>query len=119
LEDEGRRLDRVILLDVPDAELMERLTGRRVCVNCAATFHVVSMRPARENVCDICGGALRRREDDGEETVRNRLAVYGRQTAPLIAYYEAASLLTRVDGTVGMEGVTRSIERTLTGRIER
>lgn len=88
----------VPLLTVPDEELMERLTGRRVCRACGATYHVRFNPPKVAGVCDACGGELYQRSDDSPETVRNRLFVYYKQTSPLIGYYFAKGLLVKLDG---------------------
>lgn len=88
----------VPLLTVPDEELMERLTGRRVCRACGATYHLRFNPPKVAGVCDACGGELYQRSDDSPETVRNRLFVYYKQTSPLIGYYFAKGLLVKLDG---------------------
>ena len=98
LADAGRALTFVLLLDVPEEELVQRLSGRRMCRACGANFNVIFSPPARDGVCDVCGGELYQRSDDNEETVRNRLDVYRRQTAPLIGYYEAHGLVRRFYG---------------------
>jgi adenylate kinase len=102
LDSLGQPLDRVLFFDVSEAELLRRLTGRRVCRQCGATSHVVSAPPQRPGVCDRCGGELYQRADDREDTVRTRLAVYATQTAPLLEYYRQRGLLTRVpaEGTI-------------------
>lgn len=102
-------LSGVISIEVPDAELVSRLTGRRTCKACGAVYHVVSAPPRAEGICDQCGGALIQRDDDTEETVRNRLSVYHRQTAPLVAYYEQQGLLRRIDGTQDIDRVMAAI----------
>jgi adenylate kinase len=94
----GQALDRVINIVVPEPEILDRLTGRRVCASCGATFHVRYNRPRVEGVCDACGGALRQRSDDREETIAERLRVYHEQTAPLIARYQREGVLMTVDG---------------------
>jgi len=98
LKELGQELEAVIYFDVPEAELLRRLTGRRVCRQCGASFHVVSAPPAREGVCDRCGGELYQREDDAESTVANRLRVYAGQTAPLLDYYRDRGLLRSIAG---------------------
>jgi len=105
LDSLGQPLDRVIFFDVSEAELLRRLTGRRVCRNCGATYHVVSAPSARPGVCDRCGGELYQRADDSEATVRNRLRVYATQTEPLLAYYRDRRLLSSVRG----EGTIQTI----------
>ncbi len=94
----GKSIDHVVSIEVPDEELVERLTGRRTCRSCGAMYHVKFSPPQKPGVCDKCGGDLFQRDDDKEETIRARLKVYQEQTAPLIAYYEKAGLLRRVSG---------------------
>jgi adenylate kinase len=111
LESLGQPLERAIFFDVSDAELLRRLTGRRVCRGCGATYHVVSAPPARPDVCDRCGGELVQRVDDSEATVRKRLQVYTTQTAPLLDYYRGRHLLSSVSG----EGAIETIRTALRG----
>ena len=98
LAEAGRGLTHVVELDVPEDELVERLAGRRLCRECGKGYHVVFDPPAREGVCDACGGELYQRADDNETTVRNRLAVYRAQTEPLVAYYREKSVLGTATG---------------------
>jgi adenylate kinase len=98
LADSGRRLTGVLLIDVPDEVLVRRLAGRRVCLKTGHVYHVEFDPPKRDDVCDQDGSRLIQRDDDREETIRRRLEVYARQTAPLIDYYESAGLLRRFDG---------------------
>jgi adenylate kinase len=103
LKDLEQRLDAVVYFQVAEAELIRRLTGRRLCRQCQTAFHVVSAPPKREGVCDRCGGELYQRDDDSEATVRHRLQVYERQTAPLLDYYRDRDLLAPIhgEGTIG------------------
>jgi adenylate kinase len=94
----GRRITATLLIDVPDDELVRRLAGRRICPQ-GHVYHVEFNRPERDMVCDVDGEPLEQRPDDREETIRNRLDVYHRQTSPLVAYYEDRDLLRRFDGT--------------------
>ena len=98
LKDLGQSLDTVVYFDVSEPELLRRLTGRRVCRACGHSYHLTSNPPKRAGVCDACGGELYQRDDDGEATVRNRLEVYRRQTAPLLDYYRQRNILTTVSG---------------------
>ena len=98
LKDLGQTVDTVVYFDVSEPELLRRLTGRRVCRTCGHSYHVTSNPPKRAGVCDACGGELYQRDDDGEATVRNRLEVYRRQTAPLLDYYRQRNLLVTVSG---------------------
>ena len=94
-----RAVTKVLAILVEEEELILRLTGRRICRDCQTPFHVEYNKPVTEDVCDKCGGELYQRDDDSEETVRNRLEVYRDQTEPLIAYYDEQGLVARVDGT--------------------
>ncbi|MCB2089635.1 MAG: adenylate kinase, partial [Sphingomonadaceae bacterium] len=106
-----RALDHVIELDVDEDALVERITGRFTCANCGKGYHDQFEQPAVEGTCDKCGSTeFKRRPDDNEETVRNRMAEYRAKTAPILPVYEARDLVTRVDGMADMDAVTASIE---------
>jgi len=105
----GWRIDAAIEFDVPRDELVRRLSGRRVCENCHSTFHVQLAPPAKEGVCDRCGGTLVQREDDSEATSARRLDVYEQRTAPLLAYYSGAGKLVKIDGTLPIDAVYGAI----------
>jgi len=109
LKDSGQALDRVIYFEISEPELLRRLTGRRICRRCQTVYHLISAPPKRPDVCDKCGGELYQREDDSEATVRHRLEVYARQTAPLLAYYSERGLLVPVAGEGSIEAVRRAI----------
>jgi adenylate kinase len=109
----GHTLDAVVDLAVPDTELIRRLTGRRVCPNCSAVYHVDTMPSKEAGICDRCGAKLIQREDDRIEAITNRLAVYKAQTEPLIAYYQARGKLVTIDGTIGVPEVTAVIRQAL------
>ena len=114
LAEKGMKLDAVIVLDVDDDALVERITGRFTCAKCGKGYHEKFERPKVEGVCDECGSTeFTRRADDNEETVRQRLEAYHAQTAPLIAYYEKAGIVKRVDGMASIDEVTRQIEQVL------
>lgn len=113
LKEMGISLDVVLNITVEPAVLLERLTGRRVCRECGATFHVVYQPPRKEGVCDRCGGELYQRSDDTAKTVSERLEVYQRQTAPLLEYYKVRDLLRKVDGELPIEEVWMEIENIL------
>ncbi len=98
-------LDAVISLEVDPEALVDRLTGRRTCRSCGKGYHLKFDPPSVPGKCDVCSGELFQRDDDREETIRKRLQVYHDQTAPLIAYYGQAGLLTSVDGMAGIEAV--------------
>ena len=116
LKDLGQSLDGVVFFDVAEPELLRRLTGRRLCRQCQTAFHVTSAPPQREGVCDRCGGELYQRDDDSEATVRHRLGVYARQTAPLLDYYRGRGLLTSVKGEGAIETIREAIRRAVEGR---
>ena len=103
------KIDKVLDIAVEKEELITRLTGRRVCKACGASFHVVNIPPKKEGVCDFCGGELIQRADDNLETVTNRIDVYEAQTMPLIDYYEKAGNLVHIDGSTGLENVFADI----------
>lgn len=105
----GRKVDRVLALQVATDELVRRLTGRRVCSNCGAGYHLTSQPPRLEGMCDRCGGALRQRPDDREEVVRERLRVYDEQTRPLLEHYGGRGLLSVVDGAGKPAAVTAAL----------
>ncbi len=111
LKDVDRPLDRAVYFDVPEPELVRRLTGRRVCGSCQATYHLDSAPPRQPDVCDRCGGRLWQREDDSEATVRTRLRVYAEQTAPLLDYYRARGLLATVRGEGPIEEVRAAVRQ--------
>lgn len=107
------KIDYAIDVDVPDENIVSRMGGRRACVGCGATYHVVYNAPAEEDVCDACGEKLILRDDDKPETVQKRLHVYHEQTQPLIDYYAQAGILCEIDGTVDMEEVFQAIVKIL------
>jgi len=105
----GIKLDGVINIAVPRERLMARLTGRRVCKACGASYHVMFNAPKTEGVCDSCGGELYQRSDDNEETVSNRLDVYESQTQPLIDYYKEAGILLNINGDQNIDLVLKDV----------
>ena len=110
---EGNKIDAAVDIDVPDENIVKRMGGRRACLNCGATYHVVFNAPKKEGICDTCGSALVLRDDDKPETVQKRLSVYHDQTQPLIDYYRAAGVLKSVDGTQEMDKVFEDIKAVL------
>jgi adenylate kinase len=114
LAEVGSRLDRVILMEVDDAALIDRVSGRFSCRKCGAAYHERYNRPKREGVCDVCGGTeFLRRPDDNAETMTTRLAAYHSQTAPILPYYRQKGLLATVDGMAEIDEVTRQLQRAL------
>jgi len=112
----GIALDRVVFFDVSRAELLRRLTGRRICRSCGRSFHLVSAPPAAAGRCDACGGELYQRADDSETTVATRLDVYETQTAPLLDYFRRRNLLAEVAGEGSVDRVADAI-RAVVGQV--
>ncbi|HEX9646938.1 MAG TPA: adenylate kinase [Alphaproteobacteria bacterium] len=116
LAEKGRRIDRVVELEVDEDALVERISGRFACATCGAGYHDRFKPTKVEGVCDQCGGTdFVRRQDDNAETVRERLGAYRRQTAPLLPYYRERGLLTSVDGMAGIDQVTAQVEAAVDG----
>lgn len=110
LASRGRKLDRVIELEVNEDALVERITGRFTCAQCGEGYHDIFKQPKAEGVCDVCGSSeFKRRPDDNEETVRTRMAEYRAKTAPILPLYEARGLVQRVDGMADMSAVSAQI----------
>ena len=109
LEKMGQKVDFAIDVNVPDENIVKRMGGRRACVTCGATYHMVYAPTKKEGICDTCGGELILRDDDKPETVQKRLNVYHDQTQPLIDYYTSQGILRTVDGTVDIDDVVRAI----------
>ncbi len=105
----GDKVDFAINVDVPDENIVRRMSGRRACLKCGATYHIEHIPPKQEGICDTCGSELVQRDDDKPETVLNRLKVYHDQTQPLIEYYDSKNILKTVDGTKDMQEVFNSI----------
>ncbi len=106
-------IDRVLSIEVNEEELVERLTGRRVCSECGSNYHVKFKPPRVRNVCDQCGGDLYQRDDDSLETVKERLEVYKNQTEPLIKFYEEQSVLSTIDGNQDIDTVFKQVDSIL------
>lgn len=113
LDGHGKKLDKVIALIVPDAEIVKRISGRRTCRNCGAMYHLIYDPPRNPGVCNECRGELYQREDDAEETVRMRLKVYAESTRPLLEHYGRLGLLAEIDGIGATEEIERRILRVL------
>lgn len=107
------KLDYAVNVDVPDENIVNRMSGRRACVNCGATYHIKYNPTKIEGTCDVCQGELILRDDDKPETVQKRLSVYHEQTQPLIDYYSSKGILATVDGTVDMKDVFEAIVKIL------
>jgi adenylate kinase len=116
LAEKGLKLDAVIEMKVDDEALVERITGRYTCAKCGKGYHDKFEKPKKAGVCDVCGSTeFIRRADDNEETVRSRLGVYNKQTAPLVDYYGKKGVLHSIDGMADIAQVTRQIDRVLNG----
>ncbi|MDD6790089.1 MAG: adenylate kinase [Lachnospira sp.] len=113
LEKNGDHVDVAVDIEVPDENIINRMSGRRACVGCGATYHVKYNPPKVEGICDVCGQKLILRDDDKPETVKNRLNVYHTQTQPLIDYYKKKDILKSVDGTQDMDKVFADIKAIL------
>lgn len=111
LNKKGRKIDAVILFKIDDEEVIKRLSGRRVCPNCGAVYHVIYNPPKNDNLCDKCGTQLIQRDDDKEEVIKNRLQVYNQQTAPLIEYYK--NMILTIDATANPEDIYNNIKNML------
>ena len=105
----NEKMEYAIDVDVPDENIVNRMSGRRACLNCGATYHIVSIPTKVEGICDRCGSPVVLRDDDQPETVKKRLDVYHEQTQPLIDYYKEQDILRTVDGTQPMEDVFGAI----------
>ncbi len=116
LESKGMKLDHVINLNVDESVLLARLTGRRVCRVCGATFHTINKPPAEEGVCDVCKGEIYTRPDDTEEAIINRMVAYHKLTAPLIDFYREKGLIRDIDGSGDSSKVLNDVTRILDGR---
>ena len=104
-----REIDAVINIEVPEEELMNRLTGRRICEKCGTTYHLVFNPPKVDGICDIDGGKLYQREDDNPETVSNRLSVNVKQSKPILEYYDEKGILKNIDGSKDIDEVTNDV----------
>src|SRR5574344_2696299 len=109
----GRPVNCVIDISVPDEELVRRISGRRVCPKCGASYNVNDMKPKKDGICDICGSALIQRKDDNPESLKVRLANYYKSTQPLLDYYKKANLLHHFDGMVGHIALYKEIQKLL------
>lgn len=105
MEERGQQIDQVVYFDIDEEILIQRITGRRVCPNCGATFHIENNPPKQEGICDVCGTKLIQRNDDNEETVKNRIDIYKSQTSVLIDYYKDEGILISIDGANSPEEV--------------
>lgn len=113
LEEMGINIDKVVDIDVPDEVIKNRMGGRRVCPKCGAPYHIETLKPKVEGICDKCGTELQQRKDDKPETVADRLHVYHEQTEPLKGFYEARGKLASIDGLGGIDEITKRVKNAL------
>lgn len=109
LQGKGKSLDQVVYFSLPKTEIVKRISGRRSCPNCKAVFHLESIPPKKDGICDVCGMPLIQRNDDKPETIESRLAVYQEQTEPLIKYYKQRNILSELDGS----GLVAAVQKRL------
>lgn len=112
-KESGREVNHVLNIEVPEEILIDRISGRRVCKKCGAPYHVRNLKPKVEGVCDLCGGELYQRKDDNEETLKERLNEYHKQTEPLIAYYKNLGVTKDLDGTKDLDVLFEDIKKAL------
>lgn len=112
-EEIGRSVNHVLNIEVPESILIDRISGRRVCKVCGAPYHVRNLKPKVEGVCDLCGGELYQRKDDNEETLKERLNAYHKQTEPLIEYYSKLGVVRDLDGTKDLDILFEDIKKSL------
>ncbi len=113
LEAKGDKVEFAINVEVPDENIIRRMSGRRACLSCGATYHTITLKPKVENICDKCGSELVIREDDKPETVKKRLDVYHKQTQPLIEYYKTKDVLHEFDGTKEIDDIFEAIDKVI------
>lgn len=113
LEELNIKLDAVINIEVDDSILIDRIVGRRVCPNCNAGYHITNLKPRVEGICDVCGEKLVQRKDDTEETVKNRLDVYAKQTKPLLEFYDQYNLVKSINGIGDIDVIFNNIKLSL------
>ena len=109
LKEQEKSIDKAVYIEVPNEELVKRLSGRWLCRTCQTPYHIINSPPKTPGKCDKCGGELYQRSDDREETVRDRLNIFFAQTVPILDYYEKQNKLIRVNGNLGMQAVAKEI----------
>lgn len=113
LKEINKKLDRVIYFQFPEEEIIRRLSARRICSRCQANYNLITQPPSEETVCDLCKGELIQRSDDRPETIKERLKIYQKETAPLIEYYENKKILKKIDASFKVEEIYSSLKSTL------
>ena len=109
LKEQGKSVDKAVYIEVPNEELVERLSGRWLCRTCQTPYHIINSPPKTPGKCDKCGGELYQRSDDREETVRDRLDIFFAQTVPILDYYKKQDKLISINGNLGMQAVAKEI----------
>ena len=109
LKEQGKSIDKAVYIEVPNEELVKRLSGRWLCRTCQTPYHIINSPPKTPGKCDKCGGELYQRSDDREETVRDRLNIFFAHTVPILDYYEKQNKLIRINGNLGMQAVAKEI----------
>jgi adenylate kinase len=118
LKEQGKTIDKAIYIEVPNEELVKRLSGRRLCRVCQTPYHIINSPPKTPGKCDKCGGELYQRSDDSEETVKDRLNIFFAQTVPILDYYRKQNKLIRVNGNLGMQDVASEIISALKAKVK-
>ena len=116
LAKEGEKIDLALDVEAPDDLIIKRMGGRRTCPNCSAIYHIETLKPKKEGICDLCGSELMQRKDDNEETVKNRLKIYHEMTEPLISYYKKENVLEEIDGTENLDKVFETVKEIIKKR---
>ena len=116
LAKEGEKIDLALDVEAPDDLIIKRMGGRRTCPNCSAIYHIETLKPKKEGICDLCGAKLMQRKDDNEETVKNRLKIYHEMTEPLIFYYKKENVLEEIDGTENLDKVFETVKEIIKKR---
>lgn len=116
LAKEGEKIDLALDVEAPDDLIIKRMGGRRTCPNCSAIYHIETLKPKKEGICDLCGAELMQRKDDNEETVKNRLKIYHEMTEPLISYYKKENVLEEIDGTENLDKVFETVKEIIKKR---
>jgi adenylate kinase len=113
LKSQSRAVDGAVLFEIPDSELVRRLSGRRTCLKDGSMYHIETLQPKKPGLCDQCGALLIQRDDDKAEVIQKRLAVYHQQTAPLANYYQTANKLKKIDATQSADAVSKALDQVL------
>ena len=116
LAKEGEKIDLALDVEAPDDLIIKRMGGRRTCPSCNAIYHIETLKPKKEGICDLCGAELMQRKDDNEETVKNRLKIYHEMTEPLISYYKKENVLEEIDGTENLDKVFETVKEIIKKR---